>query len=262
MRIYADYDEEPQELFEPLTPELYAALYDLEMGPFTEDFAYYQDLLPANANILEIGCGTGRLSRLFAACDHLVTGIDLSEAMLAEAQKNSCGTIRYRQMDMRRLQLAERFDAIIIPYNTLNLLTDRDDILQTLKGCHQHLKATGQLLLQLYALQTDSNDESPSFQFQMFDRPDGGKIIKELIRKYDKQTAALEITERYKIRPMRAGQANVNYSHTMKLHRACTGQWKQYIENTGFRIIDSTASYSPDASPPPNMLLLHCRRQP
>jgi SAM-dependent methyltransferase len=46
-------------------------------------------LPPAPADILDIACGTGFLSLIAAQLGHRVTGIDLSEQMLAEAQLNA-----------------------------------------------------------------------------------------------------------------------------------------------------------------------------
>lgn len=261
MKIYADYDDEPQEQFEALPPELYAEMYNLEMGNFVDDLSYYQRLLANNSVILEIGCGTGRLSRLLAKAGHQITGIDLSEAMLIEARTRSSENIRYLTMDMRALKLAEKFDAVIIPYNTLNLLPDEEEILNTLRGCYQHLKGNGQLLLQLYIHNSAADgDDGASFQFQMFDRPQGGKIIKEIIKRYDPKSAVLEMTERYKVRPMQHGQTDINYSHTIKLH--CCGEelWRQYLKSTGFSVLSSANSYSLDSPAKPGMLLLACNK--
>ena len=261
MKIYSDYDQEPEDQFEPLSPGFYTEMYELEMGSFDTDLCYYRDFLTAKSSILEIGCGTGRLSRLLAEEGHQVTGIDLSEAMLASAEKKGGDNIHYINMDMRDLQLSEKFDAVIIPYHTLNLLTDEQDILRTLTGCHSHLRTDGQLLLQLYIPSAvTADDGNASFQFQMFDRPAGGKIVKEIIKKFSPETGVLEMTERYKIRPMQAGQPNTNFSHTMRLHSAPQEQWMRYIEAAGFDILSSTNRYSPSATPSPNMLLLHCRK--
>lgn len=44
--------------------------------------------LPADANILDIGCGTGILAGVLASCYGSYTGVDFSEAMLLQARAN------------------------------------------------------------------------------------------------------------------------------------------------------------------------------
>src|SRR5204862_3947785 len=46
---------------------------------------YYRHLIPAQASILEIGCGSGELLACLPNRD--ITGVDLSEAQIAAARK-------------------------------------------------------------------------------------------------------------------------------------------------------------------------------
>ena len=59
-----------------------AQYYDLQPGP--DDISFYKNLISSkDADVLELGCGTGRvLSRLSGRCRY-IHGIDLSEAMLS-----------------------------------------------------------------------------------------------------------------------------------------------------------------------------------
>jgi SAM-dependent methyltransferase len=44
--------------------------------------------IPAGSRVLDLPCGTGRLTRMLIARGHQVTGADVSEAMLAHAREN------------------------------------------------------------------------------------------------------------------------------------------------------------------------------
>ncbi|MGD1864338.1 MAG: class I SAM-dependent methyltransferase [Phormidesmis sp.] len=61
----------------------------------SKDFAHPipQHLLeayfPAKANVLDVGCGYGRLASVLSAMDFQVSGTDTSSAMLTEARKNA-----------------------------------------------------------------------------------------------------------------------------------------------------------------------------
>lgn len=74
-------------------------------------------LLPAPASILDMGCGTGSLSIVLAELGFEVTGLDLSPAMVAqaEAKVRAAGQrVTFLVMDTAFPQLAgQRFDAIL-----------------------------------------------------------------------------------------------------------------------------------------------------
>lgn len=68
-------------------------------------------------SVLDIGCGTGSLSIILAGLNYEVTGIDLSEAMIAKAEtktKAAGYSIPYRVMDASNPDfLSQQFNAIV-----------------------------------------------------------------------------------------------------------------------------------------------------
>ena len=116
--------KEPEEIFLPLSSDRYAEFYGIEMDDFAKDIVFYRKYATKSSRILELGCGTGRISRALAANGHSVIGLDISLSMLKRAgathhEKNSPS---YVCMDMSRMVLQQKFDHILIPYNSLNLL--------------------------------------------------------------------------------------------------------------------------------------------
>ena len=50
----------------------------------------FKSLLPlGRLEVLDVGCGTGEIGLLFAELDHRVTGIDISDKMLAKAREKT-----------------------------------------------------------------------------------------------------------------------------------------------------------------------------
>ncbi|MCB8960464.1 MAG: methyltransferase domain-containing protein [Ardenticatenales bacterium] len=93
-------------------------------GLASEETLFYQltahllELLPplAGLDVLDLACGEGHLSRQLAAAGARVTGVDLAERNLAEAQRQTpSGAIQYLQADAQRLTpLADgRFDLVV-----------------------------------------------------------------------------------------------------------------------------------------------------
>jgi trans-aconitate 2-methyltransferase len=61
--------------------------------------------------ILDVGCGPGQLTALIAAAGAEVTGIDSSEAMIAEARKNY-PALRFEHVDASRMKYDREFHAV------------------------------------------------------------------------------------------------------------------------------------------------------
>lgn len=264
MQIYSSYDEEPEDIYLPLPQSIYSEMYELEMGSFDKDLFFYSSALSYQSTVLEVGCGSGRLTRLLSNLGHSLTGIDLSREMIHIARTKSTGNEHYIQMDMRQLAFNCLFDAVIIPYNTLNLLSDTDDIISCLNGCRKYLKPGGALLLQLYTppVNDQTEETTKSFQFQMFDRPQGGRIVKEILRTMNYTTNRLEMTERYKVRPMNGTDSNVNYSHTLYLNGNDKERWLHIIASCNFTVENCYSSFNLDNSIASNTGLLLIKARP
>ena len=99
-----------------------ASLYD---APTLYDFiiragpceAFYRDLARQTGGpILELACGTGRLTIPPARDGHEVVGLDLSLAMLNAAKAKAAKVkISFVQGDMRNFDLQRRFPLIVPP---------------------------------------------------------------------------------------------------------------------------------------------------
>ncbi len=245
MILYDNYDQEPAVVFTPLPEQLYCEFYDLEMDNYIEDGDFWVKELP-EGRILELGCGSGRLSRHLAASNRKVIGIDYSPAMVSRAiRKNlefSAKSVpRYLLMDICQLALKQQshFRAILIPYNTLNLLESSEKVISCLSGCRELLAPNGILAVHLYIPdQQFLCKKTRTFQFQLLDLPDGGRLIKETLKIYNPSCKRIEIEERYRLRPLRQRDNNQDYStsysisaltlsEVLSLFSACHWQLKE-----------------------------------
>lgn len=76
-----------------------------------KEFAAY---LPANARVLDIGCGTGKpMGSYLATYDFEITGIDFAEKMIQIAQNQNIQNAQYFLADITNFETTERFDGII-----------------------------------------------------------------------------------------------------------------------------------------------------
>ena len=95
--------------------------------------------------MLELGCGTGRLTRPLAALGFDVVGLDNEPAMLDW----SAPRVTLVEADMRDFDLSARFALVIIPYNSLQLLPGLDDQRRCFETISRHLAPGGLLGLEV-----------------------------------------------------------------------------------------------------------------
>ena len=245
----------------------YTALYDLELKDFRADLPFYRRHLPTTpCPILELGCGTGRVSRALAADGHWLTGIDLSFSMLAAAGlAATTPELHYACMDMTALAFRTTFAAIIAPYNTLNLLTDPEGLRACLSQAHHLLAEDGILLLQLYIPDQELRalDGKKRFQFQIFDCPDGAKVIKEILKSMAPQSFLVDIIERYRLR-FREDQPNEDREYTYQILGYGFAQWQDLLAEQGFHLEAAYGDYdlAPFVQEKHTTLLLALRKAP
>jgi len=229
------FRNEPPEVFTPLSPADYARFYALEMAGYDEDAAFYRHFLVARGEtILEVGCGDGRLGRRLAALGHRVLGVDNSPAMLRQAVSQAQPGFAVAAMDMRRLAFGQSFSVAIIAQHTLNLLTGEKEVRQTLAACRAALIMGGRLLLHLFLPETPI-PPTRHMQFKVMPLPEGGQLLKEIIRHYAPDGKTMLLTERYKYRPSGAAPFR-NYRQEMTLLAWPPERWRHLFAETGWRL--------------------------
>lgn len=99
--------------------------YETAFAGFTaqrEEAEWLAHELPANARVLDVGCGTGRpVTEVLAAAGHRVTGYDVSPTMIEIARTQIPGAT-FDVADLRTLdQRASSWDAVVVCYSLLQL---------------------------------------------------------------------------------------------------------------------------------------------
>lgn len=80
--------------------------------------------------MLEIGCGEALLQRRLAPSDYQrFVGVDISEVAINRAQAFAENRVRYLVADMQKLELDEKFDAVVFS-ESINYVPRRHDLLR------------------------------------------------------------------------------------------------------------------------------------
>jgi SAM-dependent methyltransferase len=106
------------------------------IAPKIHDFYLATEIGQAHQSMLDLCCGTGRLSRFFLENDFRVVGLDLSEHMVAHARENNLEYMIAKQADFVQgdatdFILDEKFGLVVSTYDALNHLPDE----AALQGC-------------------------------------------------------------------------------------------------------------------------------
>lgn len=124
-----------------------AELYDAVNGGHEIGGKFYFDLAREYGSpILEIACGTGRLTIPLAKEGYEITGVDLTQEMLTVAKKKAeqIGVaVDWVHTDARYLELGRKFRMVFTSGNSFQAFLDRESQEQLLETVHKHLDKQG-----------------------------------------------------------------------------------------------------------------------
>lgn len=133
--------------------DAYAAYYDLlyKDKNYEAEAEYIRSLLAeqgvTGGAILELGCGTGKHAELFTQMGFSVHGIDMSPAMVEEANKRKpadlADQLHFETGDVRDYQVNQQFDAVVSLFHVVSYQTTNEDLAAMFATASRHLKPSG-----------------------------------------------------------------------------------------------------------------------
>ncbi len=133
----------------------FAEVYDMFMDnvPYEEWNRYLMELLKEyhieEGVVCELGCGTGKMTRLLADAGYDMIGVDMSEDMLAIASMENPQQILYLCQDMRELELYGTVAAVVSVCDSMNYLLEEEDLLEVFQRVNEYLEPGGVFLFDL-----------------------------------------------------------------------------------------------------------------
>jgi SAM-dependent methyltransferase len=153
----------------------------------TADVAFYcAAAKQCGEPVLELGCGTGRVTIAIAEAGYRIIGLDISERMLERAEQKRTGLpkevrerVRLVCGDMTQFDLGEEFRCIVIPFRPFQHLLKTEQQMGCLQRARKHLAHDGRLMVDFF--QTDPERmHDPRFlnesKLVEYDLPDGRHV--------------------------------------------------------------------------------------
>ena len=107
-----------------------------------------EPLLGRDATVLEVGCGSGLLTRHLLDAGHRVVATDASPAMLDLARRHAPEALEHRRLVLPDDPMPEA-DAVVSTGHVLSYLPDADAVMAALRRCARALRPGGLLALDL-----------------------------------------------------------------------------------------------------------------
>ena len=165
--------------------DAWADLYD-RVHTLKEDIPFWvREAKSSGGPVLELGCGTGRVTIPVAQAGVPITGVDNSSAMLSRARARARklglakGMLRFQLGDMRDFRLGRKFPLVIIPFRSFQLLLSVADQRQALENIKRHLAPEGRLIIDLFVPDQERlirESTSPVFRREIADGATGRRL--------------------------------------------------------------------------------------
>lgn len=136
----------------------FAEVYDLFMDnvPYEEWCGYLTGLLKeygiGGGLVLDLGCGTGKMTRLLAGAGYDMIGVDSSEEMLSIARSAPGRGILYLLQDMCEFELFGTVRAVVSVCDSLNYLLEEEELRQVFSLVNNYLDPGGIFIFDLNTL--------------------------------------------------------------------------------------------------------------
>ncbi len=139
--------------------DAYAAYYDLfyKDKDYAGEAEYIDSLIrkyvPEGKHILELGCGTGAHAEHFARLGYMMTGVDMSSAMLDRAEKRKAGMpdelaqrLSFSKGNVCDFRNDSTFDVVISLFHVFSYQTTNRDLQSVFETAATHIRPGGILI--------------------------------------------------------------------------------------------------------------------
>jgi len=180
--------------------------YDLQNRDYVNDIPFYLRKVKNYGDpVLELACGTGRITIPIAEQGIDISGLDISEPMLSFAKKKAEEkgiNVQWVKADCRNFKLNRKFNLVLFTFNSIAHLHDLKSIESCFYCVKMHLKNKGRFIIDIFNPRLDILIRDPSLRYPVAESPDPygkGTVVITENNIYDTATQINRIKWYYKI---------------------------------------------------------------
>ena len=143
--------------------DLWSDIYDQVYSDVNDDIDFYvQESILSKGSVLELGCGTGRVTFPIAEAGIDLLALDNSMEMMKVAlekinyQDTVYPNLQFVRSDMRNFTFNKKFNLIIIPFRGFQSLLTVYDQTQTILNIKNHLTKNGRFIFNAFVPNSES----------------------------------------------------------------------------------------------------------
>jgi SAM-dependent methyltransferase len=147
--------------------------------------------IPINGKVMDLACGPGRHSILFAHKGFKVTGVDLSDNLLKVAglaARKEKLDIKFVEADLRHIELEDKFDLVVNLFTSFGFFDNDEDNFSIFKTASKLLLPGGYFVFDFLNssfiennLVRESSEVKPHEKIIQKRRIEGDRVIKDII---------------------------------------------------------------------------------
>jgi SAM-dependent methyltransferase len=215
---------------------------DVECGAYTADLPLWHELVQAceadPCDVLDLGCGTGRVSLALAGPSCRVTAIDtdreLVEALSERAARRRLPVVAV-VADVRSFDVGRKFDLILAPMQLVQLLQRSEDRAAMLSCVARHLEPGGRVALALLDLEEEWSSAPSSAPIPDMLESDGWVYSSQPIAVRRVRSRAAVVLERVRQAVSPSGEVAATRS-TISLELLDPSQLERQAEGVGLQV--------------------------
>jgi SAM-dependent methyltransferase len=255
-------------------PSLHVDVYDEFQReiPGGDDVAFFGGLAAAaDGPVLELGCGTGRVTVPLAEAGISIVGLDRSRPMLdvAERRRRSLPShvrrrLRFVEGDMRAFRLGRRFGLVFAAFRVFMALPDPASQRAALSTIRRHVRPGGMLAIDTFDPRLDllTDEPRPAREVDEVRHPVTGRLVRITVLDRANDQVNQRLTERWRFAELDERDGIVREEvETLVLRWTYRYELYHLLELAGFEVL---AEYSDYAGSPPaygNEIVLVARRR-
>ena len=229
--------------------------YDARTATPPGEIAFYVERARrSGGSVLELACGSGRITWPIARAGVSIVGLDLAAGMLARAERKradedavAAARARFVAGDMTSFELRERFALAIIPFRAFLMLLTPELQRSALRRIHAHLEPGGRLIIDVFDPRLDllaQEDFTPRREVPELRHPVTGNTISVNVLARHNDHVRQRMTERWRFTEVDSeGKTIREEEEILELRWIYRYEMQYLLELCGYEVEEELSDY-------------------